>query len=163
MASLVWAVGGKAPGAHHSRNAVEDPALEPLSPRAPCPGSDVGCPWIQSLPHGHREQGARFWLPEHQRAARPDEGTHKPAPSLLLPSVGSRAGTEASHAWGALPCAGAKAKPGCHQGQPERRWMMGCGCCRAKGASPRGGIRGWGLWRRAGTRDEFASLRHNPP
>lgn len=73
--------GEKAPGAHHSRNAVEDPAVEPLSPRAPCPGSDVGCPWIQSFSHGHREQGARFWLPEHQRAARPDEETHKPAPS----------------------------------------------------------------------------------
>lgn len=28
-ASLVWAVGGKAPGAHHTQNAVEDPAVEP--------------------------------------------------------------------------------------------------------------------------------------
>lgn len=32
----------------------------------------------------------------------------------------------------------------CHQGQPERRWVMGCGCCRAKGASPAGGDAGWG-------------------
>lgn len=61
----------------------------------------------------------------------------------LCAKAESRTTVKASHAQDGLPCAIVKAKPICHQGQPNTWLPAGCGHCpggRAKEKSPQGGM-----------------------
>lgn len=107
--------GGKAPGAHHSQNAVEDPAV---SPRAPCPGSDEG-PWAT----GSRKPdfGSQSTNEQHSQMKGPTN-LHLPD-SFPLWGAGQERRLPVHRVLCLVP--EQKLNPGCHQGQPERWWMMG--------------------------------------
>lgn len=154
--SLMWAGEGReAPGAHHDRNATEDPPrARHLLPEAGCHRGSaprVGCGMptgTEAFPvaTGSREPdfGSQSTNKQHGRA----EGTcdpHLPG-SFPLSKAGSGAGAKASRARRGLPCAGARVKPVHHQGQPKTQRTAGRGRCRGRGQSkgdvaPRGGCK----------------------